>query len=109
MSDASLTVTMRGLPDANTNPSASAPSATERSASSSVVMPQILMNIRLPSLRPVVSPSIGSAPDAAVGGRSRATDHGATTVVLRVDQATVEEVVVRRQVEEAVTAEVEED
>src|SRR4051812_13839014 len=45
MSRAASTVTWRRL-GANTNPSASAPRATASSASSSLVMPQILTNTR---------------------------------------------------------------
>ena len=45
MSRTVVGVTWRGLPGANMKPSASAPSATARSASSSLVMPQIFTNI----------------------------------------------------------------
>src|SRR5437763_3071260 len=102
MSVASSTVTMRGLPEAKTNPSASAPSAIARSASFSVVMPQILTNIaRHRSVGSLRWPSIGTAPDPAVGGR--------WTARLGVDEPAVQVVVVRREVEEPVAAEVEQD
>src|SRR5262245_39117996 len=97
---ASSGVTMRGLPGANTKPSASAPSATARRASSSFVMPQILTNMVL--LRAGGSPyfPIGTSPTPAKGGHSRRSS---------VDQTTVEVIVVGREVEQAVAAVVEQD
>src|SRR6266540_2526166 len=104
MSVASSTVTMRGLPDANTKPRASAPRAIARSASSSVVIPQILMNI-------ACQHSVGSLSSLY---RYLNRPNGWWTVDgvrrrLGIDQAIVEVVVVGREVEQAVTAVVEQD
>src|SRR5260370_20812526 len=125
MSVASSTVTMRGLPGAKTNASASAPSAIARSASFSVVMPQILTNIAchravgslsLPLYRYRTGPASWWTVDVATATRPRRRrlcrplpQSRSLRRRLGIDEAAVQEVVVRREVEEPVAAEVEQD
>ena len=89
-------LTCRRLPGAKTKPSASAPRATARSASSSLVMPQIFTNTRTRRYP-------GDAPAPCHSGA------GVRGPWSGVDQAAVEEVVVGGQVEEAVAGVVEQD
>src|SRR5260370_40442085 len=125
MSVASSTVTMRGLPGAKTKPSASAPSAIARSASFSVVMPQILTNIAchrsvgslsLPLYRYRTGPGSWWTVVVATATRPRRrllcrplAQSRSLRRRLGIDQAAVQVVVVRRAGEEPVAAEGEQE
>ena len=79
-------VTWRGLPGANTKPSASAPRATARSASSSLVTPQILIEHRARGYRTPRVTRVHSRPDGrrGVAGGNGASATGCPIVLILV-------------------------